>query len=108
MASPALSIDPSVIKEVPAKYAAHYHCVPIGREEGILVIAMSREPDLEMHDEIRVVLRQEIRILPALEEDIQKAMKEHYGIGADTLERLADAAEEAPKVPEVSGTDLDA
>lgn len=101
------SIDPAAVKEVSAKIAAHYRCVPIGWEGKALKVAMAGTPDLEILDEMRVVLQKEIRVLVAPEAEIQKAMKDHYGIGADTLERLADEDVHA-KTPELQGTDLDA
>ena len=48
-----LSFDPSAVREVPAKVAVHYRCLPIGWEDGVLKLAVSSELDAETLDEIR-------------------------------------------------------
>jgi len=87
-----ISIDPSALKEVPARIASHYPLLPVGWEEGRLKIAMPFSIDVGIVDEVGVILNREVVVVLAPEEDIKKAIKRHYGIGADTLERLVDDA----------------
>jgi type II secretory ATPase GspE/PulE/Tfp pilus assembly ATPase PilB-like protein len=103
-----MAIDPTAVREVPAKVASHYPLMPLGWENGTLKVAVPGPADPEMLDEIRVVLRREIVIEPAPKAEIEKAIKIHYGIGADTLERLVDQTETVEtRVEAVSLNDLD-
>jgi len=90
------AIDPSAVKEIPAKVASHYPLMPVGWENGALKIAVPSSIDLETLDEIRVLLRRDLAVGQAPGEDIEKCIKTHYGIGAETLERLIDEAGAAP------------
>jgi type II secretory ATPase GspE/PulE/Tfp pilus assembly ATPase PilB-like protein len=97
--------DPSALKEVSAKVATHYHLMPVGWDGGALQVAMARAPSLEVLDELRVVLKRDVSVVLAGEKDIEKAIKAHYGIGADTLERLGDGP--APQLKEAAPADHD-
>src|SRR5581483_386933 len=101
-------VDPSAIKEISAKFAVHYGCMPVGWENGTLKIVMASEPDIATLDEMRVVFRKDIRVVLASEEELEKAMKMHYGIGAETLEKLASDSAIETKAVKTPGTDLDA
>jgi len=69
---------------------------------------MSYPQDVQLLDEMRVVLRLEKDILPVLssKQEIEKALKEYYGIGAETIERMGN---EVPRLAqeEVSISDLE-
>jgi type II secretory ATPase GspE/PulE/Tfp pilus assembly ATPase PilB-like protein len=90
------AIDHSALKEVPAKVAAHYPLMPVGWENGVLRIVMPSSVTLEALDEVRVILGRDVVVGTAPEREIEKAIQTHYGIGADTLERLVDDAETSP------------
>ncbi len=103
-----MRLDPALTQEVPAKVAAHYRCLPMGWDNGALKLAAGCAMDVQTLDELRVVLKKDLRVVLATEQEIGEAMKALYGIGADTLERLADdrAAQAAPEVR--GGNDLEA
>jgi general secretion pathway protein E len=102
------ALDPALAREISAKVAAHYRCVPIGREDGLLRIALPVTHDVQTLDELRVVLRKEFRVALASEQDVADAIKALYGIGADTLERLVDQRGPAPAPEAKAGSDLSA
>lgn len=81
---------------VPARYATHYGFVPIGHENEVIVIALSDPLDSNLIDEIRMVLKRPIHPVVATPSDIEKASRELYGLGADTVEQiLNDTKDEA-------------
>ncbi len=84
----SVDFDPSIVSEVPARFVTHYRFFPMGRENGVLRVAMAEPPAIEILDEIRRVLK--CRVEPALmpRSEIDSAVKTHYGLGADTLERM--------------------
>jgi type II secretory ATPase GspE/PulE/Tfp pilus assembly ATPase PilB-like protein len=81
-------ISPETIAKVPARYATHYGFVPLGEERGALRVAISDPLNTHLLDDIRMVLKQ--RIVPAVASprEIQKTIKQLYGVGADTMERM--------------------
>jgi hypothetical protein len=83
-------IDPAAFRLVSARVANHYRLMPLGFEGDRLRVAMSALPDVVRRDELRMVSasRNPVPVL-ASEEEIAKAIKEHYGLGAETVERLA-------------------
>ncbi len=100
--------DPAALKEVPAKVACHYHLMPLESEDGGLKVAMAYPLDLHQLDEIRIVLKKDIVVVLATEHEIDKAIKDYYGIGAATLEKLTDDQSAAKPVDEtVLLNDLD-
>lgn len=103
------AIDPAILKEVPAKVAVHYQCVPLDWEGGVLNLALTSTADADALDQLPVVLRKPIRVFMAdNDEELRDTMKALYGIGADTLEGLADVEAFAAAMPTAEVTDLNA
>lgn len=90
-----LSPSPSALAAVSARLAAHYAILPLRREsDGTLVVAIGEPADIEMLDEISLVLGCSVRPVQAQPKAIREAIREHYGVGADTLERLVDGRDD--------------
>jgi type II secretion system protein E len=100
------NINPSVIENVPAKFASHYKLIPLDIKDGILTIALANPLDIHTIDDIKLLLGYDTKPVLASEEDIVEAIRRYYGVGADTLEKMmagAEAKEELEVKP--SGTD---
>lgn len=105
------TIDKEVIEKVPAKLAMHYKMVPIKLNKDILTVAICNPQDIRILDDIRVALKARYRIEAAIatEADILAVIKKYYGLGADTVEGMIEAAhekqpeaaEEKPEIEEV-------
>ena len=85
---PISEIPESVVEDVPARFATHYGIVPIGYEGDSIVVAMSNPLDSSLIDEIRMVLKRSIHPVVSTQSDIDKASRELYGLGADTVEQI--------------------
>lgn len=83
-----LKIDESVAEMVPARYATHYRFVPVEERNGTLVIALSDPLDTHLLDDIRMVLKRRIEPTVAAPRELQQTLKQLYGVGADTVERI--------------------
>lgn len=85
-----LAVDPAVITQVPVKLALYYQVMPIKAQNSTLTVAVSNPQDLRMLDELRLALQQRYTLEPVLAtpEDILRAVKEHYGVGAETISRI--------------------
>ncbi len=73
---------------VPAKVVEHYGVMPVSVDNGTLEVAVSDPFDREVLDELAVVVGAPIRAALATAESIARAIRRHYGVGAETIERL--------------------
>ena len=86
-------IPEEVISQVPARFASHYNFVPIQERNGTLVVAISDPLNAELLDDIRLVLKRRIDAVVATPDEIERAKKTLYGVGADTMERIISDSE---------------
>ncbi len=84
------NIDQQVINKVPARFVTHYNFFPLREDEGILGIAVSDPLDLYSLDEIKLMLKQPIKISLATSLEINEAIKRYYGVGAKTMAQMVD------------------
>jgi type II secretion system protein E len=88
-------IDAAIINEIPAKFACHYELMPIKVENNVITVAMVNPLDIHTVDDIKLLLKKEIKTCLASRKDILEAIKKYYGVGADTIEKMApDASQE--------------
>lgn len=84
----AADIPEDAVELVPARIATHFNIVPVGMNDDAVIIAISDPLHSSLIDEIQMVLQQTIEPIVATPGDIGKAIKELYGLGADTVERI--------------------
>ena len=80
--------DPAIFKRVPVKFASYYKFFPIRHEDGKLIIAISRVMDIHTLDEMRFALGFDIGMCFAPEKEIAEMLQKHYGLAADTVEKI--------------------
>ncbi len=83
-----LSVSQEVIDKVPVKFASYYKFVPIAAKERKLTIAVNSLLDVNTLDEIRFGLGFEVETVFARAADIEDMLKQHYGLGADMVDRI--------------------
>lgn len=97
------SIEKSITKKVPVKFAGYYKCMPIKIEGRTLTIACSEPLDVGTQDNIRISLGYEIEFVLARQKDIVETLKKHYGLGAETIENiLAQAPADQAQIQELA------
>ncbi|MDD3906291.1 MAG: ATPase, T2SS/T4P/T4SS family [Candidatus Omnitrophica bacterium] len=84
-----IKIDPSVINKIPAKFACHYELIPVEIKDDTITVAMSNPLDIHTIDDIRLLLKSEIRAVLASRREILEMIKKYYGVGAETIEKMA-------------------
>ncbi|MBI4125941.1 MAG: Flp pilus assembly complex ATPase component TadA, partial [Deltaproteobacteria bacterium] len=72
------SLDPDLIKLVPASVAKKYQLVPLRREKDVLTVAMSDPLQVFALDEIRDALKLEINPVLASTPEIERLQHDHY------------------------------
>lgn len=83
-----MEIPKDLARLVPARFATHYNCVPVEDRNGVLVVAVSDPINNQLLDDIRLALKQRIEPVVAAPDDIARAIKKVYGVGAETVERI--------------------
>jgi len=98
-------VDPSrldlareVLEAVPIKLIFHHHMLPLAKEAGVLTLAFSEPPRQIETGNLRLVLNQRFETVLATPSAIHAVIKKHFGLGAETVQKLR---------AERSGLDLD-
>jgi general secretion pathway protein E/type IV pilus assembly protein PilB len=86
-----ISIDPETLRALPSKIVYRKRLVPISRVNGTLNVATSDAFDLYAFDDIRLMTGLNIQPVLAPQDDIDKLIKAHYGLGGDTLDEMVGA-----------------
>lgn len=100
-------IDPQLLKDFPSKAVHRYHLIPLERNNGTIRVATSNPFDLYAFDELRMLTGARIETVLAPEEEISRIIKQHYGVGGQTVsDMIADADIEIVSEVEHEGSDL--
>jgi len=83
-----LTAQEDALVRVPARIAAAYGVFPLRVESGRLVLAMERPEEVDLLDELALALECPVTGETSPRDTIVEAIRTHYGVGADTLERL--------------------
>jgi type IV pilus assembly protein PilB len=75
----ATTIPQSVVELVPESIARENVVIPLGRENGVLQVAVSDPEDLGIVDKLRFILNQDIELALAPRESIVASINRHYG-----------------------------
>ncbi len=96
------SIDPALIRQIPAKIVTHYQLMPVSENNGTLTIATNDPLDINILDELEFSLKRSLKQVIAGRDEIIASIKQYYGIGAETIEKMM--AENTKEI-EVVGAD---
>ena len=88
LSEPAGDIPTEVATAVSASLAISYQVMPVGREDGHLCLATSDPFDWQRWDELGQLLDRPIQRVLASRRVIDRMLKTHYGLGAETVDRL--------------------
>jgi general secretion pathway protein E/type IV pilus assembly protein PilB len=83
-----ISIDAETLQVLPPKIVYRKRLVPLSRNHGTLNVATSDAFDLYAFDDIRLMTGLNIQPVLAPQDDIDKLIKTHYGLGGDTLDEM--------------------
>lgn len=87
-----IEISAEVIKKIPAQFVSYYQVIPLRLENDTLTIATTRPWDIHLLDEIGLVVNARLNPVLSGQREILEAIRRYYGIGAETIERMMDAA----------------
>lgn len=104
-----IRLDDELISSVPRNIAKRYRVVPVFRHGHHLAVALSDPSDLNTIDSLQHLLRADIEVRVATEEEIDAALKKYYGADdSDLGKMIQDITEgevEVAAVPKGEGED---
>ncbi|MBI4566010.1 MAG: type II secretion system ATPase GspE [Planctomycetes bacterium] len=89
-----LDIDPAILEQVAVKTVFQKKVLPLDRRNGTLRVALSDPLDLDVLDELRLLVRCDVEPVLARPADIERLIKKYYGMAADEVNRMVEAARE--------------
>jgi len=83
-----LDLKREILELVPIKLIFHYRLLPLGVEEDCLILAFSEPPRQMEQGNLRLLLGKRFKIVLATPSAIHAVIKKHYGLGAETIQKL--------------------
>ena len=83
-----LTVEPQAIQKVPIKIATYYQILPIQFVKNVLIVASAEPLEVSTRDDLRVHLGMDINYVLAESAHLQEALKRHYGLASNTLDRI--------------------
>jgi type II secretion system protein E len=87
---PKLTIENDVRAKLSTKLAFQYSVLPVVINNGILQVAASDPFDATMMSAVRFDAKMPVTFALAAKTEIEKALKKYYGVGAETLNEMAE------------------
>jgi general secretion pathway protein E/type IV pilus assembly protein PilB len=86
----ALDLTRETLELVPIKFIFHYRLLPLGMEADSLILAFSEPPRQMEEGNLRLLLSKRFKIVLATPSAIHAVIKKHFGLGAETIQKLRD------------------
>ena len=80
--------SPEAITETPASAVYQFNVLPIARDANALTIVTHDPFDTKVADGLRLLAGRPVKIALAPKEEVEKAIKKYYGVGADAIEKM--------------------
>ncbi len=84
----ATRISAEAIESVPKGIARKHNVVPVGEEDGVLVVAIADPFDLYAMDNLRFYLNRDVRCVLAAPDALEEAVDKYYGIEESTVDNM--------------------
>jgi general secretion pathway protein E/type IV pilus assembly protein PilB len=84
----SIALTRDTIELVPLKIVFHYRLVPIAADGDSLTLAFSEPPRQMEQGNLRLILGKRFKIVLATPSSIHAVIKKHFGLGAETIQKL--------------------
>jgi len=84
----SLDLSRATLELVPIKLLFHYRLLPLGIEADCLTLAFSEPPSQMEQGNLRLLLSKRFKVVLATPSAIHAVVKKHFGLGAETIQRL--------------------
>lgn len=83
-----MPVAAAAVRLVSPKLATHYGVIPVRLQGQVLTIAVSNPLDMAPVEDLQTNLGLQVERVLACRGDIMEALQRHYGVGAETVERI--------------------
>ncbi|HSW43986.1 MAG TPA: type II secretion system ATPase GspE [Phycisphaerae bacterium] len=83
-----ITIDPDLLKRLPTRLIHKRQLIPIERTDDTLRVATADPYDIDAIDELRLLTGMKIVPVLASESEIQRLIRQHFGVGGSTIDEL--------------------
>jgi len=83
-----IRVPAEAIEAVPRSIARKYRLVPLGEDDGVLIVAITDPFDLSAMDNLRFYLDRDVRCVLATPEAVNEAIERYYGIEESTVDNM--------------------
>jgi len=83
-----MDIEREILDRLPTKAVFQYNVIPISFENGTLLVASNNPLNANLVDSLRLAAGTRVRLALSASDDIARASKKFYGVGADTVDRM--------------------
>lgn len=83
-----LDLKKETLELVPIRLIFHHHMLPISGDGGMFTLAFSEPPRQMELGNLRLLLNQRFQIVLATPSAIHAVIKKHFGLGAETIQKL--------------------
>ena len=80
--------SPDALTRLPASAVYQYGVLPFAADENSLTVVASDPFDTRAADGLRLIVRCQVKTALAPKEEVEKAIKKYYGVGADAIEKM--------------------
>jgi len=87
---PKLTVPSETRQKISTKVAFQYSVLPIQFENGTLQVAVSNPFDAAMLNAVQFDAQSPVQFALASRSEIERALKKYYGVGAETLDEMAE------------------
>ena len=86
----ALDVGRETLDLIPIKFIFHYRLLPLGMDGDSVILAFSEPPRQMEEGNLRLLLSKRFKIVLATPSAIHAIIKKHFGLGAETIQKLRD------------------
>jgi len=100
-------LDEDLLRAVDANTARMFNVVPLRREGGKLIVALSNPANTAVLEDLRFMAGCEVEGVLAPQEQVDQLVEKHYGQARDSMSEFVEAAAAATPRPSVRGGHVD-
>ncbi|HOB74158.1 MAG TPA: type II secretion system ATPase GspE [Phycisphaerae bacterium] len=93
-----VQIDPELFKLMPQRLIHKKGLLPVDRVNGTLRVASADPYDISAFDELRMVTGLRIEPVLASESEIQRLIRQHFGVGSSTVDEMTEEESDSGSV----------
>ena len=91
--SEVIPTKPALLR-ISSKVASQHRVVPLSVDDGVLVVAVSNPFNTDLLNAVRFTAQSPVKFVLASSDEVEKLYEKYYGVGAETIDELAEDQEE--------------